>query len=631
MRYCFILLAGALLTQCSPEAPNHFSDNTLRLLADLQDRRHTDSLVVFLHDEQARYRTHAALALASVQDTLAVPALINGLHDNDMQVRKAAAFALGQTGTARAAEALLTSWSAETDTATQHEMLEAIGKSITRSQRPTLQVSQLPSSKGTAWLLYRMALRGMADSMMIEKASMLLTNPVMETRLGAAHFFARSSAAIDRAFAPLAQSALQEEDPTVRMAATLALRKIKTSQARILLTGIVHNDTDYRVRINAVRALQQFPADSVLSTLTQVLHDSVGQVQVATSEAILALANEKHLSQLLTLAEEAQHWRVRGNLWEAILRVANNQELTARVIKLYDHEPHVYAQASLLTALGSSPQAMDFIHQQLMHTTVPVIRSTAATALVSINRHPSFTGALQKTLAHYYQEAMTTKDAAVIGTIAAALADSTLGYKKIYSETGFLYEAKKLLSLPRDNEALQPLESAIAYFEGKKVSTPVSNQFNHPIDWKLVQSLQRDATAVIETAKGTIRLRLLVEEAPGSVANFVTLARSGYFDKKNFHRVVPNFVIQGGCNRGDGWGSEDYSIRSEFSARRYTTGSVGMASAGKDTEGTQWFITHSPTPHLDGRYTIFAVATAGMEVVDAMEVGDEILSVTIEN
>jgi cyclophilin family peptidyl-prolyl cis-trans isomerase len=93
--------------------------------------------------------------------------------------------------------------------------------------------------------------------------------------------------------------------------------------------------------------------------------------------------------------------------------------------------------------------------------------------------------------------------------------------------------------------------------------------------------------------------------------------------------VVPNFVIQGGCNRGDGWGSEDYSIRSEFSMRRYTEGSVGMASAGKDTEGTQWFITHSPTPHLDGRYTIFAVVEEGMDVVHKIEVGDLIEKVEL--
>src|SRR5690606_11045699 len=102
------------------------------------------------------------------------------------------------------------------------------------------------------------------------------------------------------------------------------------------------------------------------------------------------------------------------------------------------------------------------------------------------------------------------------------------------------------------------------------------------------------------------------------------LAQKNYFDNKSIHRVVPNFVIQGGCKRGDGWGSENYSIRSEFSMLRYKTGSVGLASTGKDTEGTQWFITHSATPHLDGRYTIFAEVVDGLPVVDYIEVGDKV-------
>jgi cyclophilin family peptidyl-prolyl cis-trans isomerase len=94
---------------------------------------------------------------------------------------------------------------------------------------------------------------------------------------------------------------------------------------------------------------------------------------------------------------------------------------------------------------------------------------------------------------------------------------------------------------------------------------------------------------------------------------------------------VPNFVAQGGCHRGDGYGGEDYSIRSEFSYAKFKEGAVGMASAGKDTEGTQWFITHSPAPHLDGRYTVFAHVIKGMEIVHQLDVGDQILSVELIN
>jgi cyclophilin family peptidyl-prolyl cis-trans isomerase len=91
--------------------------------------------------------------------------------------------------------------------------------------------------------------------------------------------------------------------------------------------------------------------------------------------------------------------------------------------------------------------------------------------------------------------------------------------------------------------------------------------------------------------------------------------------------VVPNFVIQTGCPRGDGWGGIAESIRSEFSPKPYFPGSMGMASSGKDTESCQWFITHSSTPHLEGRYTLFANVTEGMDVVDRIDIGDKIHSV----
>jgi len=157
------------------------------------------------------------------------------------------------------------------------------------------------------------------------------------------------------------------------------------------------------------------------------------------------------------------------------------------------------------------------------------------------------------------------------------------------------------------------------------------NTFNNPINWSVVKTIRKNQTASISTTKGEIIITLYVEEAPGSVANFVSLVNKRYYDNKFFHRVVPNFVAQAGCNRGDGYGSEDYSIRSEFSRRRYSTGSIGMASAGKDTEGVQWFITHSPTPHLDGGYSIFGEVVEGMDVVHSLEVGDKILKIDLIN
>ena len=128
--------------------------------------------------------------------------------------------------------------------------------------------------------------------------------------------------------------------------------------------------------------------------------------------------------------------------------------------------------------------------------------------------------------------------------------------------------------------------------------------------------------AVIHTRFGGMTLRLYAMEAPLTVYSFVKLARSGYFDGLTFHRVVPNFVVQGGDPRGDGWGGPGYTIRCEYNPIWYGRGTVGMALAGKDTGGSQFFITHSPQPRLNGRYTVFAQVVSGVDVLDRLTEGD---------
>lgn len=135
--------------------------------------------------------------------------------------------------------------------------------------------------------------------------------------------------------------------------------------------------------------------------------------------------------------------------------------------------------------------------------------------------------------------------------------------------------------------------------------------------------------AVVQTTKGKFTIDLHAADAPITVQNFVTLAEKGFYDGLLFHRVVGDFVVQGGDPRGDGWGGPGYAIPCEINPQRYHRGAVGMALAGKDTGGSQWFVTHAPQPHLDGRYTVFGQVKT-FEVVDALAVGDRILKVTIE-
>jgi peptidyl-prolyl cis-trans isomerase B (cyclophilin B) len=128
--------------------------------------------------------------------------------------------------------------------------------------------------------------------------------------------------------------------------------------------------------------------------------------------------------------------------------------------------------------------------------------------------------------------------------------------------------------------------------------------------------------AIIKTNKGDINIDFFDSDAPGTVANFVKLVESGFYNGLSFHRVISNFMIQGGCPRGDGTGGPGYSIKCEINPNKHLAGSLSMAHQGKDTGGSQFFICHSPQAHLDGVHTVFG-RTQDMAVVNAIRTGDK--------
>lgn len=614
---------------CKPpqEHSNHFSDEVCRKIADYKDRRLSDSLHVYFSHTNATYRREAVLAFASIQDTIAVSRIASVLlNDSATAVREAAAFALGQIKCKASANALVN--------ASARYGFPLVAESLGKTASDPKQLEALlqngnTTPEGIAWMYYRYGLNNPMDTVYAARtASLLNTNQAYQTRLGAAHFLSRGVKELAAMKNSIIESATADSAAEVRMASTLALRKIKQDTIVTVLQQIALRDEDYRVRVNAVRALQDFPVAKTFSVLKATLADQNVNVAIAASEVLKAGSNEDLATELPALARAQMNWRIKANLYEAALRAEPDKEVAKMVITLTD-QPNPYHQAAYLSALQHYLPAHNFVYKTLLEADTPVVRSSAASALTTMVYNKKITPSLKQKFAGMFTEAVKKGDMAVIGIVAEVLADSALNWKTFIQDATFLYDAKAKLTLPKDNEALQSLERAIAYFEGKHESTPVQNTFNHPINWALVNNIPKDQQAKIKTSKGEIIIRLFVDEAPGSVANFVSLVKQDYFTNKFFHRVVPNFVVQAGCNRGDGWGSEDYSIRSEFSPRRYKAGSVGMASAGKDTEGTQWFITHSPTPHLDGRYTIFAEVVKGMEVVHRLEVGDRILNVEL--
>lgn len=228
------------------------------------------------------------------------------------------------------------------------------------------------------------------------------------------------------------------------------------------------------------------------------------------------------------------------------------------------------------------------------------------------------------------QQELKRGERSVISGMVQILSDEELVPNDFYEQLETIY--KEFVSANKIENASVIGEVMEARFSGKfepKELTP--DPFRKP-DWNELAELGETPVWVIETEKGTINIRLFPDLAPFTVSSIVSLTQSGAYDNVAFHRVVRNFVVQGGdFDRRDGFGSPDYRIPTEPSFTTFERGSVGIASSGKDTEGSQFFITHTHTPHLDGLYTIFGDVIAGMDVVDQIQIGDRILSSHIKN
>jgi cyclophilin family peptidyl-prolyl cis-trans isomerase len=364
------------------------------------------------------------------------------------------------------------------------------------------------------------------------------------------------------------------------------------------------------------------------ATLTDLLKGSDYQLSVSAGEVVSAWSGRDTERWLWDISSQIPVARTRAVVLSSLL---NNYQYAYNAYRaladLYSTLDDPYDKGFVLQALGNYPNASALLAEELENPH-PFVRTSAMEGLSAMNRLPGFPAYKQNELVSYYKKAILSGDAGQVTVAASTLSSLKDRLQPYLGGIQFMYQGLDSLHLPDDLEPFQALERTINLYEGRPTEVP-GLLYQNPILWEVVKEIKKGTKAVIETSQGTIEMELLVEEAPGSVENFVSLARAGFYTNLAFHRVVPNFVIQAGCPRGDGYGSSDGVIRSEFTTLRYGTGYLGMASAGNDTEGSQWFITHSPAPHLDGGYTIFGKVTRGMDVVNNIEAGDRIISIVI--
>ncbi|MBF9222183.1 peptidylprolyl isomerase [Hymenobacter ruricola] len=669
-----LLLAAACARTPRPSTglANKYHDATIRQIGAAQDERNTAALLPFLSNANPTYRREAALAFASVQAPAAVPGLLPLLRDAAPDVRRAAAYALGQIGDSTAVDSLRVRVLKENDDQVRRYVHEALGRTVTRRNLPELwRVETLNDTARNAALalgLSRAALRGLVSPETIRRTVLLLNSPKLpvRARVQAAVGLSRTRG-LDADLKRLAETTLvrvaqKDRSYAVRAAAASALGKIANNPAKsaeaaktgevtfydghstaprpaTTLARLATKDRDYRVRLSAIRALPFGQEDYAASrkALFYVLANDQPAVALTAAEWLLAHAKGESGAALAALADGNKQAspRVRAALLQAAVHHASpaaRPSLVETIEKRYPTAPTVYEKGFLLQALGEDPAAFDFVRTEAFAAgQSPVVAGYALTALLAMRRNVDFPAAKQADFAAAMRQALAGGDVAQLGVAAEALADAKLYPEPQAADLTALRQAQAKLQLPREIEAWQSLQQALDKLEKKAKPTPspIATAQQHPIDWVVLQGVPLGQQVRLRTSKGIILLELKPNEAPGAVASFVTLIGQHFYDSLYFHRVVPNFVAQGGDPRGDGNGSAPYNLRSEFGDLRYQEGSLGLASAGKDTESCQFFITHTPTPHLDGRYPIFAQVVGGMDVVHKLDIGDRILGVEL--
>jgi len=675
-------LAVALVSLgCGPTAapvvtatpPPPTSEQKLGWILQLEDERVArgpaagQDMVAMLHDQQAHIRRRAALGLGRARIVEAVEPLSGLLAtEPDPEVRQMAAFALGLIGNGAAVPAL-TSALALPDPLTQGRAAEALGMIGDKSAGPAIG-AMIAAQVGA----------GVLDGIAPDDVSYPKDAAVEAVRLGLyalvrlGDFDQLSSTMLDQsgalrsrwwpvayAFqrinhpgaAPALTALLQADGQITRAFAARGLGVLKHAPAGPALAALAADAGQPRaVRIQAIRALaaigDRAAAPPLLKVVTTPKVDptlqmeavvALGQLRTpAAVDVLLELASASwptlRSASLVALArtdpdtfvpvlaglDADPHWSVRAALAGALAELPERRGEPRLATMLADEDrrviPAVLTAMAAIHATGAKTALVDGLRNE-----DPVVRMAAANGLVRIkatDQVPALAAAL----------AAAAPDATYVARAAILAAMATLDPSAAAPALTQALSDPDWAIRVRAAELLRGLDRTTSAVPATPAPPPTVPELS------AIPALLTPAytpTAYIDTEKGSIQVELAVIDAPRTVANFIALARKGFFNNIPWHRVVADFVVQGGDPRGDGEGGPGYTIRDEINQRPYLRGTVGMALDWADTGGSQFFITHSPQPHLDGRYTVFGQVVAGMDVVDAMEQWDMVRSIRV--
>jgi cyclophilin family peptidyl-prolyl cis-trans isomerase/HEAT repeat protein len=401
-------------------------------------------------------------------------------------------------------------------------------------------------------------------------------------------------------------------------AAIRALAQMGAAGAADVLARLAGDPSAHpNVRLEAVTALGTLRAASALPVLQDLLTDDWPSLRAAALTASAAIDQETFVF-VLSGMEPDRHWRVRAALADTLATLPPGIVLDRLRSMLTDEDKRVIP--SVLAAL-TRLRATD-VPKVLIERLDDSDFGVRAAAARELGRLKPAGGA--ELLRKAYQTALP--DSAYSARTAALDALVEYGPDEALETVRSALEDKDWAVRVHAADLMARLEPSS---DVRARIRPAPGQPSARYDDPQAIAPEFSPHVFIETARGTIEFELAVLDAPQTAWNFMALARKGYFNGLEVHRVVPNFVIQDGDPRGDGSGGPGYSIRDELNERPFLRGAVGMALAWPDSGGSQYFIVHSPAPHLDARYTAFGHVVNGMDVVDRIRQGDVIQRVRV--
>ncbi len=631
-----------------------------------------EKFIPWLNSSDAQVRLTAVTALGRIQDTSAITWVSNRLNDESRKVREAAAFALGQFFSPAAQQEILENLGSRKTVAVKSRLLEALGKCGTEKSFKSLQgylQSEEPAYQQAAALSCGiLAYRGfppyplggtLSDLYSLSKDPEVRWHSMYGLyRLGSPTDVRALTGALNSVSSPdrffalkgLTVIAALLNSPEFRdykaFESTREIyRRFHSADFREALDELIQ-DSEWYVKVADLQLIATLKDPELWEAVKSGMKENGPHVRTAALQAASAYNTPEAKTLLLREYQQSGDWRKKGEALQALAAVnpAEAMKMAKKNIAGVEWPRNYYLIKTLESVNNGSA---DRLLLELLESQNPAQVSMVLEALRRSDQVPVNT----------FLQKLNMKDPAVTTIVAYKMAEL-----KSEPAVSPLIESYRYFQAPKDFEPMLAIITALDSIGSPKAddffAQNLDNRFppvrqaarralerstgkKYPLSPAEKQSLTRHDFPEISpdshpqvkfyTTKGEFTIELYPEEAPVTVANFVQLVKTDFYDGIYFHRVVPAFVVQAGDPRGDGWGGPGYAIPCEYNDIRYERGVVGMAHAGKDTGGSQFFITHTPQPHLNGRHTAFGRVISGMEIVDSIQMYDKIENAELIN